>query len=94
MDREQVLKLANLARVDISTEEAESLSNEFDSILKYVGEIKNAKLKSSDKSSLDLPVRNVFREDANPHESGLYTEAVMREAPKTEGGFVVVKKIL
>lgn len=94
MDREQVLKLANLARVDIPTEEAESLSHEFDSILKYVGEIKNAKLKSGDKSQFDLPLRNVFREDESPHESGLYTGAVLREAPKTESGFVVVKKIL
>ncbi len=92
MDREQVLKLAKLARIEISDTEAESLSHEFDSILKYVGEIKQANVGAS--SGTDLPIKNIFREDANPHESGLYTEAILREAPSKDKGYIKVKKIL
>lgn len=94
MNKEEVQKLAKLARVEISDTEADTLSHEFDSILKYVGEIKNAKLDNNDASLFSMPVRNVLREDANPHESGLYTEAILREAPNKDGEYIKVKKIL
>ena len=94
MDREQVLKLAKLARVGISDTEAESLSHEFDGILKYVGEISEAKIEDEEATTVEYLVKNVLREDERPHDSGIHTEALLREAPKTEGQFVMVKKIL
>jgi len=39
-------------------------------------------------------IHTVLREDANPHEANLYTEALLREVPKHERGYVKVKKIL
>lgn len=92
MNKEEVLRLAKLSRIDISSAEAESLSHEFDSILKYVGEIKNANTNTKDAALSS--VRNVLRDDDNAHESGLYTKAMLSEAPKTEGDYVKVKKIL
>lgn len=92
MNKSEVQKLAKLARVSISDEEAESLSHEFESILNYVGEIKKANISSS--SSQDLLIKNVMREDTDPHESGLYTEAILREMPSAEGQYLKVKKIL
>ncbi len=104
MNAEEVLKLAKLARIEISAEEAESLSHEFEAILNYVGQVK----KISD-PTLALPlVRgglggvhqasegevNVLREDINPHESGIYTEAILENAPAREGDYIKVKKIL
>ncbi len=92
MNKSEVQKLAKLARVSISDEEAESLSHEFESILNYVGEIKKANISSS--LSQDLLIKNVMREDTDPHESGLYTEAILREMPSAEGQYLKVKKIL
>ena len=92
MNKSEVQKLATLARVSISDEEAESLSHEFESILNYVGEIKKANISSS--LSQDLLIKNVMREDTDPHESGLYTEAILREMPSAEGQYLKVKKIL
>lgn len=97
MDAQKVLKLAKLARIRLSESEAESLSHEFESILNYVGEIKNARFKIQDegfKNKADFTVRNVMREDGEPHESGLYTEKILKEAPASAGGYVKVKKIL
>ncbi len=37
---------------------------------------------------------NVMREDSNPHESGKYTETLLKAAPQREGQYVKVKKIL
>jgi Asp-tRNA(Asn)/Glu-tRNA(Gln) amidotransferase C subunit len=39
-------------------------------------------------------VKNVMREDGEPHESGKYTEALLKSAPKTADGYIEVKKIL
>lgn len=92
MNKEEVQKLAKLARVSITDDEAESLSSEFESILNYVGEIKNANV--SIDSIPNLSVKNVLREDANPHETGLYSEDLIREMPSSEGNHLRVKKIL
>lgn len=92
MNKDEVLKLAKLARIEIPDSEAETLSHEFEAILGYVAEIKNAKLVPQEASSINL--KNVMREDDNPHESGMYTEALLAEAPKRKGDYVEVKKIL
>jgi aspartyl-tRNA(Asn)/glutamyl-tRNA(Gln) amidotransferase subunit C len=94
MNKEEVLKLAKLARIDISEAEAESLSEEFGSILSYVGEIKNANLAHVEAKKEDFVLRNVMREDTDPHEPGIHTEALLNEAPKRKGDYVEVKKIL
>ncbi|MHB1330845.1 MAG: Asp-tRNA(Asn)/Glu-tRNA(Gln) amidotransferase subunit GatC [Minisyncoccota bacterium] len=94
ISREEVLKLAKLARVEIGLGEAETLSHEFDSILKYVSEIKDAKLEGKENLKENFVLKNVMRDDTNPHESKIYTEKLLDEAPNREGGFVKVKKIL
>lgn len=96
MDKVQVLKLAGLSRIKLSEEEAESLSHEFEAILKYVGEVKEVgKLSKLDKlNKEDFPTRNVMRSDSEGHESGLYTEKILAEAPEREGSYIKVKKIL
>ncbi len=92
MNKEEVQKLAKLSRVSITDDEAESLSSEFESILNYVGEIKNANVSTD--SAQNLLLKNVLREDANPHETGLYSEDLIREMPSSEGNHLKVKKIL
>jgi aspartyl-tRNA(Asn)/glutamyl-tRNA(Gln) amidotransferase subunit C len=94
MNKEEVLKLAKLARLDISDEEADKLSHEFGAILGYVSEIKNAKVSPLESDTQGETLRNVMREDTNPHESGIYTDAILNEAPNREGNYIAVKKIL
>jgi aspartyl-tRNA(Asn)/glutamyl-tRNA(Gln) amidotransferase subunit C len=91
MDSDRVLKLAKLARIEISSEEAESLSHEFDAILGYVSDVKNV---AHAEDSVDLRLKNVLRDDSNPHESGIYTEKLLEEAPERKDNYIKVKKIL
>lgn len=93
MDRDKVLKLATLARIDISEQEAESFSGEFETILGYVGEVKSATADLLDSTTKNTPINNVWREDSEPHESGHYTEKILKEVPKREGDFIKVKNI-
>ncbi len=39
-------------------------------------------------------LRNVMRPDENPHEAGIFTEALLSAAPAREGNRLLVKKIL
>jgi len=98
MNAEEVLKLAKLARIEISAEEAENLSHEFEAILGYVGEVKEVSGLGGDlpagSGRRDGSEVNVMREDINPHESGVFTEAILKNAPAREDDYIKVKKIL
>jgi aspartyl-tRNA(Asn)/glutamyl-tRNA(Gln) amidotransferase subunit C len=95
MNKDEVLKLAKLARVDMQDAEAEKLSTEFEAILGYVAEVKAASATGDASASQERPaLRNVMREDSDAHESGIYTDKILAEAPNSKDGYVVVKKIL
>ena len=94
MNKDKVLDLARLARIDISDEEAESLSHEFESILNYVGEVKAVSAGSFKLEASGFPIQNVMREDNDAHESGVYTEKILEQVPAREGDYIKVKKIL
>lgn len=93
---EDIESLANLARIDVKDEEKEHLRSSMEGILNYVSEV--GKISSDDGSAVSAPeagaLRNVFREDGEPHESGIYTDGVLENAPGTEGEYIKVKKIL
>ena len=88
---EDIQKLAQLARIDISVDEVESLTTEIDAILGYVGQIQNI---SATEVKETPTLRNVMREDIVAHTSGEYTEDILANAPSREGDYVKVKKIL
>lgn len=87
-------KLAALARVEIPEAEKEALTKEFDSILAYVGQIKEAGVEVGTGEPPKESIFNAMRDDANPHESGLFTLDLVNEAPQKEGDYIKVKKIL
>lgn len=94
MNKEEVLKWATLARIEIGDDEAESLSHEFEAILNYVGEVKGVSSDSFKLVADSLPIRNVMRGDGEPHEAGEYTNKILNQAPAREGNYIKVKKIL
>jgi len=95
MNAAEVLKLAKLARIEISDTEAESLSHEFDAILNYVGEVKKISITDHQQSTTNKhAVRNVLRDDIHAHASGEFSEAILKNAPAREGEYIKVKKIL
>lgn len=90
--KEDVLKLANLARIETTETEAEELAEDLDHILEYVGQVN--KLDLSDEKEQTGSVFNVMRDDINPHESSLHTEDLLKASPDREGDYFKVKKIL
>jgi len=91
---EDIEKLAELSRLALSEEEKERMRSEFDSILGYIAAIQKVSASTSERAPSIVARVNVMREDTHPHESGIYTEALVSAAPKREGNYVRVKKIL
>ncbi len=92
IEEKDIKNLLSLARIKVSPEEEGKLLTDVQGILGYISEIQKITVPED-----TLEVRtlvNVMREDDTVHESGLYTDAILGEAPKTENGYVVVKKIL
>lgn len=83
--------LAKLARLEVSDAEVAKLEQEIPAILKFVAEIQGV---ATDTHPTPPELRNVVRADENPHESGIYTEKLLKAAPKAEKGRVVVKQVL
>ena len=89
----EIEKLAALSRIKLGDDEKEGLRKDIDAILGYVGEIqKVSSVTGLEKKAGTL--RNVMREDTSPHESGIFTEDIIKQAPAREGNYVKVKKIL
>lgn len=93
MNIKDIEKLAHLSRIAMSDEEKSLFLKEIDSILAYVGELKKAAA-TVEKGDKKPVLKNVIREDKNPHESEENTEVLLSSAPKRQGQYIKVKKIL
>jgi aspartyl-tRNA(Asn)/glutamyl-tRNA(Gln) amidotransferase subunit C len=92
IDKEKVMKVAKLARLELTEAEVEEFTGQLRAILDYV-----AKMNELDTSNVEplahcLPVSNVFREDAAKESLG--AEKALANAPERDGDFFKVPKIL
>ncbi len=99
--REEVLQLAELARLKLADGEIERLQKDISNILDYVGQVSAVAPRSS--LSASVGVRNVLREDTpRPSTSSGQAadpmagkEAQLKAAfPKQENSYNVVRKII
>lgn len=93
IDETHIKKLAELGRISVSSEEVLALRSDIASILSYVEQIQEV---SSDVDLRDgeNTLKNVMREDGDPHEGGIYSNEILKLAPIVRDDFVVVKKII
>ena len=91
--KEDVQKLAALARITIADDELEKFTSEFDAILGYVGQLESLEL-PADATKEVPPLHNVMREDGEPTPPGTYTEKLTAQFPERENDYLVVKQII
>ncbi len=82
IDREQVLHVAELARLGLTDEEVERLTNELAAILDAVSKVSELNLTDVEPTSHPLDLVNVFRED-EPRPS-LPLDVAFANAPSEE----------
>ena len=93
MEAKEIRHLAALARIRVAESEVSVIAEKFARVLGYVSLIQKVHTSGTEISETGA-IRNVMREDGPPHESGAYSEAILRNVPLREGQFVKVKKIL
>ncbi|OGG76309.1 hypothetical protein A2950_01770 [Candidatus Kaiserbacteria bacterium RIFCSPLOWO2_01_FULL_55_19] len=91
--REEVTKLAALARVRVKETELDTFTSEFDSILAYIGQLEKLDLPQGRRGEKPA-LRNVMREDGEPHAAGAYTKKLVAQFRAREGDALSVKQII
>ena len=90
--RDEVARLADLARIDLSDAELDHLAPQLSVILESVASISGVADEDTPPTSHALPLTNVFREDVVV--PGLTAEEALSGAPATEQQRFAVPRIL
>lgn len=93
LTREDVLKLARLARLDLSDEEVEGFRKEMSAILDYVAQLNDADVEGLEPTSQVTSLKNVMREDS-VIDYGISPEELLRLAPKNQDGQIKVNRMI
>lgn len=91
MELQDVAKLAQLSRIEMSETEQKELLADMQSILGYVAQLES--VATSGTEELSSP-RNVMREDVAAHAGGEYTDMLIASAPDAEAGYVKVAQVI
>jgi len=92
IDHAQVRKVAKLSRLDLTEAEIAEFASQLSAILDYVEKMNELDTESVEPLAHCLPISNVFREDSVKESLG--TEKTLANAPKRDGEFFKVPKIL
>lgn len=96
ISKEEIKKLADLARISLEDGEIEKLRGEMNAILDYVGQVKS--VAGEEKAGEISEHYNVMREDGSPDrpaaESGTRSKELIEEFPEKKGDYLKVKKII
>ncbi|MBI3624515.1 Asp-tRNA(Asn)/Glu-tRNA(Gln) amidotransferase subunit GatC [Candidatus Saccharibacteria bacterium] len=93
LSHDDVLKLARLARLRLSKEEVATFQTEIAAILEYVEQLQDVDVDKLEPTSQVTGLKNVMRPD-EVYDYGASPEALLKNAPATEGGHIKVKRML
>jgi aspartyl-tRNA(Asn)/glutamyl-tRNA(Gln) amidotransferase subunit C len=93
LTRDDVLKLAELARLKLTDEEIEEFSSELSAILKYVEQLQSVDVNGLEPTSQVTGLTNVTRED-KIEDYGYKPEDLLKNVPNVENNQIKVKKVL
>jgi aspartyl-tRNA(Asn)/glutamyl-tRNA(Gln) amidotransferase subunit C len=92
LTREEVEHVALLARLGLSDQELETLSEQLSAILDHMRAINELDTSEIPPTAQVIPLRNVMRPDEA--RGSLPVEAVLKNAPKTDGAYFRVPPVL
>ncbi|MFS0779823.1 Asp-tRNA(Asn)/Glu-tRNA(Gln) amidotransferase subunit GatC [Neobacillus sp. 3P2-tot-E-2] len=92
ISNEQVKHVANLARLEISEDEAEIFTKQLDAIITFAEQLNELDTTNVEPTYHVLDMKNVFREDIK--EKGLPREEVLKNAPDQQDGQIKVPAII
>ncbi|MBT0995363.1 Asp-tRNA(Asn)/Glu-tRNA(Gln) amidotransferase subunit GatC [Cellulomonas sp. DKR-3] len=92
LSRDEVARVAGLARIDLTSAELDRLAGELDVIVESVARVSEIATPDVPATSHPLPLTNVFRADVP--EPPVDRDAVLAAAPAAQDGKFLVPQIL
>lgn len=90
--REDILHIAELARLELQESEIESMQKDLSSILEYVARLDDLDLSDVEPTFNILGLSQPMRSD-EPHQ-GLESQEALENAPDSDGTFFVVPRVV
>jgi len=92
ISKEEVLHVANLARLEMEEAAIGKLADQISKVLTYVDTLKQIDTTGVTPTTHAISLSNVFREDVEKTPIG--TDAAQANAPAKEDGFFIVPKVV
>lgn len=93
LTREDVLKLAELAHLELSDEEVGKYQNELTEIIEYVANLQKVDTKGLEPTYQVTGLENSTRKD-EVFDYGVSQQALLKNLPNREGNSIKVKRVL
>lgn len=93
LTREDIFKLAKLARIDLSDDEAGRFEDEFNAILGYVGQLQDVDVSGLEPTSQVTGLTNVFRND-EIEDYGYEPQDLLQNVPHVRDNMIQVKRMI
>jgi aspartyl-tRNA(Asn)/glutamyl-tRNA(Gln) amidotransferase subunit C len=92
IDRAEVVRIADLARLELAPGEVDRMTSELEAILAYVDSLRELDTEGVEPTSHALPLATPLRDDRP--EAALDPERALANAPERDGFAFVVPKVL
>lgn len=93
ISKEDVKRIAKLARLGLTEEEIGKFQKDLSSILDYVEKLKEVDIANVDPTSQSVLAENIMREDVSRESEG-ENQKLLDLMPETKDGYLKVKSIL
>ena len=93
LSREDVLKLAQLARLTLSDEEVERYRSELSEILQYVEQLQTADVEGLEPTTQVTGLKNVMRED-EVKDYGYEPHELLKNVPRVQSDMIKVNRMI
>jgi aspartyl-tRNA(Asn)/glutamyl-tRNA(Gln) amidotransferase subunit C len=92
LSKEEVIKISQLARIELSEQEVEKFQKDLSTVLDYVEELKKVDTEGLEEIAQVTGLENVQREDVAIMTE--YRDEILSQAPEIKDGYYKVKAIL
>lgn len=93
LSREDVLKLARLARLDLSEEEIETFQDQLSEILQYVEQLQRVDVSGLNPTNQVTGLTNVMRDDV-VKDYGYAPHDLLKNLPAAQDNYIKVKRMI
>jgi aspartyl-tRNA(Asn)/glutamyl-tRNA(Gln) amidotransferase subunit C len=93
LNRDDILKLAQLARLSLTDEEVEEFRNELSAILEYVQQLQDVDVSGLKPTTQVSGLTNIMREDIL-QDYGIDRKDLLRNVPAVEDELIKVKRMV